>query len=112
MSGEYGTIASRAAFREELRRAIAMASKLVAKYPAHPAFQVIGKQLDVMQKTTDGRDPSEDERQSIDVGLVVVRELEGWREEDVFELGQAIHPLAAFYEDWPTDEDARREALG
>ncbi len=110
--GEYGDIASRDAFRKKLDGAIGLTKKLLTKYPGHPAFESIAMQLAEMQRTTHGRDPSEDERASIDVGLVAVRELDGFREEDVSTLDQAIHPLAAFYEDWPTDEVAAREASG
>lgn len=110
--GEYGDIASREAFKKDLVRALDLNDALLKKYPGNPTFQSIALQLAEMQRTTQTRDPSEDERESIDVGLVFVRELEGWQDPDVSDLGQLIHPLASFYEDWPTDEVAAREAAG
>ena len=110
--GEYGDIASRAAFQKDLEKAIALTEKLKKTYSGSPSFESISLQLAEMQRTTDARDPSEDERKKIDVGLVVVRELEGVEDEDVAALGKLVHPLAAFYEDWPTDEVAAREAAG
>ncbi len=110
--GEYGDIASRAAFHADLDKCIALSDKLKNKFPGHPGLESISPQLAEMQRTTTDRDPSPDERQKIDVGLVVVRELEGWPDDDVMTLGQLIHPVAAFYEDWPTDEVAAREAAG
>jgi hypothetical protein len=108
--GEYGDIASRSAFRKKVDEALERTKKLLETYPAHPAFESILMQLTEMKRSTDGRDPDERERGSLDVGLVAVRELDGFRDEDVTALDQLIHPLAAFYEDWPTDDVAAREA--
>ncbi len=112
MSGEYGDIDSRARFRTVLGEAIALAEKILKRYPKGPALGNVANQLRAMKRFTDGRDPTEEERESIDVGLVAVRELEDFDDGEVAKLAEMIHPLAAFHEDWPTDEEAAAEARG
>jgi hypothetical protein len=59
-----------------------------------------------MRKWSDnGREPSETERQSIDVGLIAVREFPE-KDEETFELSEKLSELSNYFEDWPSDKKA------
>jgi hypothetical protein len=106
----YGDIDSRGAFQKKLDAAIAEAARLLGLYAQNPALTSVLEKLRAMKASSERRDPTEDERRRVDVGVVVVRDLDGWPDPDVAKFGRTVHPLAAFYEDWPTDEEAAREA--
>ena len=110
MAGGYGEINSRTDFFRVLGEATDLARRILASSPDYEVMQRIEAELTAMKQwTDDGREPSEEERQSIDVGLVAVRELEGGSYE--FEqLAGKLHILNAYFEDWPTDAQAAGEA--
>ena len=111
MQGEYGDIESRAHFRATLDDVLALAKECARRYPDNDAIASILAQLEAMKKATaDGRDPPPDEREGYDAGLLAVRELDGTPDKEVGDLADAIHPVVAFFEDWPTDEEARAAA--
>jgi hypothetical protein len=113
MQGEYGDIESRTRFRATLDEVLALARECARRYPESDAIASVLAQLEAMKKATDkGRDPPPEEREGFDAGLVAIRELEGTADKEVGDLAEAIHPVVAFYEDWPTDEEARAAAGG
>jgi hypothetical protein len=106
MAGVYGEINSWADYHRVLREATNLTRRLLAASPTNVVMQVIQKQLEAMKRWTDnGRDPTESERTSIDVGLIAVRELS---EADgaAQELSSRLMALNSYFEDWPTDEKA------
>ena len=56
-----------------------------------------------------GRAPSDTERQSIDVGLVALRELEPAETLDEQELVTGLHELNFYFENWPEDPNAEAD---
>ena len=83
-----------------------MARRILASSPDYEVMLRIEKELAAMKQWTDeGREPTQDERQSIDVGLIAVRELEGGPYE-LQQLADKLHVLNAYFEDWPTDQQA------
>jgi hypothetical protein len=105
--GEYGTIDSRAKFRATLKQTLDLAADCAKKYPDNAAIESIHAQLQAMKRATDnGRDPPPNEREGFDAGLVAIRDLDGTPDKEVGDLAEAIHPVVAFFEDWPTDAAA------
>ena len=91
---------------ELLLEALEIVRRILAGSSDYPALQRTQKQLEAMQKwTANGREPSERERRSIDVGLVAAREFDGERGE-LGQLAQKLFALNNYFEAWPTDEEA------
>jgi len=106
MAGDYGEINSRADFHRVLGEATGIARRLLEGSPGYEVMLRIVTELEAMKQWTEGgRQPTDDERHRIDVGLVAVRELDGaggeWQE-----LAQKLFALDSYFEDWPTDEQA------
>jgi hypothetical protein len=111
MQGEYGDIDSRAKFRSVLDEVLGLAKECARRYPDNGAIESITAQLESMKaKTANGKDPPPEEREGYDAGLVAIRELDSTPDKEVGDLVDAIHPLVAFFEDWPTDEQAKAAA--
>jgi hypothetical protein len=106
MAGVYGEIDSRAGFHRVLREATEIAQRVLAPHPENAVMARIGRELEAMKRWTDnGREPTESERKSIDVGLIAVRELSG-ATDDVGDLADKLSSLNNYFEDWPTDAEA------
>jgi hypothetical protein len=106
MAGVYGEIDSRADFHRVLGEATDIVRGILAQSPNDDVMLRIQMELEAMGKwTADGREPSQDERTIIDIGLVAVRELDG-----APGVGQdfldKLHVLNSYFEDWPTDQEA------
>jgi hypothetical protein len=113
MTGEYGNLDSRAKFRATLKQTLDLATECARRYPGNTALGSIQAQLTAMKRATDnGRDPAPNEREGFDAGLVAIRDLDGTPDKEVGDLAEAIHPIVAFYEDWPTDAAAKAAASG
>lgn len=112
--GEYGDLDSRAAFRARVAELVKTSAAMAKKHAdLGDPISAIHEELQAMQRATaNGRDPSQDEREGLESGLIAIRELEGAPDEDVTDLADAIHPVVAFFEDWPTDEEAAAAAGG
>lgn len=107
MAGEYGEIDSRADFHRVLGEAQKMIGDLLRANPKFPPFEVIDTELDAMWRwTQNDREPTEDERKSIDIGLIAVRELDNSGDENIEALVSKLHALNNYFEDWPTDDEA------
>lgn len=110
---EYGDIASRAAFRGRVAELVALSVSCASRHPDIPGLAKVRDELLEMQRATSGgRDPTADERADLDAGLIAIRDLAGAPDDDVARLADAIHPVVAFYEDWPTDDQAALAASG
>ena len=53
-----------------------------------------------------GREPSADERQKVNVGLIAMRELDADRQDDSGLLARKLYALDNYFTEWPTDEQA------
>jgi hypothetical protein len=105
MAGVYGEINSRADYHRLLRQAAQVA---VSRNPSDMTMQRIRKQLDAMRLWSDNdREPTENERRSIDVGVIAALELDA-ATGDAKELANTLYALNNYFEDWPTDEEAAR----
>ena len=106
MGGVYGEINSRADYERILQQATQITSRQLELQPKNPVMQRIAKELESMKKWSEnGHEPSESERQSIDVGLIALREFEGVTG-DIAELADKLSMLNNYFEDWPSDEKA------
>jgi hypothetical protein len=106
MAGEYGEIDSRVGYYRMLGEAIDLVQSILTRRPNDEKMQLIFEELNAMRRwSADGRIPTDEERGSINVGLVAVRELsEATGEES--ELVKKLFALNNYFEDWPTDQEA------
>ena len=106
MAGEYGEINSSAAFHRLLGESIEVVQRLLSKTPGDELMQLIFEELNAMRRwSTNGRVPTDDERGSIDVGLLAARDFSDAQGEKG-ELVQMLFALNNYFEDWPSDEEA------
>ena len=106
MAGDYGEINSRVDFHRVLGEALDAVRNILAGTPDFEVMQRIAQELEAMEEwSKDGRTPSDEERGSIDIGLVAVRELDG-APFPVGDLTERLSELNNYFEDWPTDEEA------
>jgi hypothetical protein len=106
VAGVYGEINSRADFHRALGEATDIVRGILAQSPDDAVMLRIQMELEAMGKwTADGREPSPDERGSIDIGLVAVRELDG-EPGGPQDFLDKLYALNSYFEDWPTDEEA------
>lgn len=107
MAGVYGEIDSRADFDRILHDAIARSKRYVAQTPRWDPIEVIDTQLDaVLRWTSAGRQPTEQERESIDMSLIASRELLPTDDADMQRFVDELTWLHNYFEDWPTDDAA------
>ena len=105
MAGVYGSINSRADFFGVLDRAIAEGKAFQAKYAGDATIDTIVRQLESVKSwSANGRTPTEDERESIDIGVRAARELEG--DVETYQWSRLLYSLDAYIEDWPSDDEA------
>ena len=106
MAGVYGEINSRADFHRVLGEATATVRGMLAASPRNPVMERIQKQLQAMARWTENRrEPTESERRNIDVSLIAARELA--EDGETGKLAERLSCLNNYFEDWPTDEEAR-----
>jgi len=106
MGGLYGEIDSRADFDRVLKEARTITRRLLRASPDNPAIAAIDTQLDAMERWAAGGEPTRDERERINVGLVAVRELDADRQDDSGELARKLCVLDNYAREWPTDDQA------
>lgn len=106
MAGEYGEIHSRVDYERILGEATELVKGFLTKSPDYEVMQRIARELEAMKRWSEGgREPTEGERESIDIGLLAVREFADGPEE-LAELSEKLFELNNYFEDWPTDEEA------
>jgi hypothetical protein len=107
MAGVYGEIDSRADFYRVLQEARAITRRMLQARPDNQPIEVIDTQLDAMERwTANGRDPAKAERDTINIGLVAVRELSEVDAAIVKTLVAKLYALNNYFDDWPTDDEA------
>jgi hypothetical protein len=106
MGGVYGEINSRTAFERVLGEAVGIAKRILGS-GRNPVIEVVVEQLHVMARASEGgREPSEAERRTVNVGLIAVRELDADRQDDSGLLAGKLYALDNYFREWPTDEQA------
>jgi hypothetical protein len=86
---------------------VSLTRKLLGSAPLDEALEVIDTQLDAMSRwVAGGREPTADERSSINIGLVAVRELATTDDNEISVLASWLSELNNYFEDWPTDDVA------
>ena len=99
------TFDSRAGFFDALDRAIVDSRQLVGA-PPFPPLESIIVQLQYMKLwTANGREPTREERRSITIGRIVVRELEPAATDELYAYGELIHELSFYFKLWWSDAD-------
>jgi hypothetical protein len=94
-------IRTRRDFHSILMETLTLAKQLRASFPTFPPFQNVVRQLDAMAAwTANDRVPSDDERSSIDVALVAVRDLESDPDPKVQALCNRLFALSAFFDNF------------
>ena len=107
MAGVYGAIDGRQDFFHVLSAAQSTLSSLGANASADPTLASVRRQLDtIAQWTANGRTPTEDERTSIDMGLLAARELENSGDPRITQWAEQLQWLNNYFEDWPSDDEA------
>jgi hypothetical protein len=92
-------IKNRDDFFATLARARAKLAARAAADPRYPLWASMIRQLDAMaQWTANGRIPTDEERDKITVGTLVVRELEPIEEIELYKLGQDLHELQYYFQ--------------
>lgn len=92
-------ITSRDAFRQVLADTLARFRQLHAETPDFAPYANIIRQLEAMSRWTDhGRSPTSDERKSIDVALVAVRELEADPDLLTQDLSNRLYELNDYFD--------------
>jgi hypothetical protein len=106
MAGIFGEINSRADYYRVLAGAADIVRGILARTPNNGVMLRIQKELEAMKRWSAGtREPSEDERNSIDLGLIAAREFEG-ATGILKDLANKLFALNNYLEAWPTDLEA------
>lgn len=99
-------IKTRGEFYEVLGRTREMAVERGAGSPL-PMHDSIVAQLDAMRAwTANGRTPTPEERDSIDIGLRAIREMDPPMDDVEAEYAECLVQLAGYFEEWPDDRPA------
>jgi hypothetical protein len=95
-------LTNRADFFEVLKRTRVEVERMVANDPAAGPLQSVAAQLAAMKsQTAQGRNPTEDERDAITIGLIAARELEPPTSEAMGDLIERLHELNGYFREWP-----------
>jgi hypothetical protein len=107
MAGVYGRLNSRADFFRVLAKALDTARRGLAIEPRSRTTQIALRQLEAMQAwTANGRAPTADEQNRIDVGVLAGRELSDTGRPETEEWVQQLTELDNYFQGWPTDTEA------
>jgi hypothetical protein len=99
-------ITSRHDFQLALDEALVKIGELVRHAPKFQPYQEIEIQLDAMKRwTANGREPTEDERKSINIGLTIIRELDPQPDLDMYERQELFKACHHYFRQWPADGD-------
>lgn len=97
-------IRTRQEFFEALEQARAEAERLAARTPGFRPYEAILEQLEAMQGwTAGGRTPTDEERDSISIGLIAVRELDPEPDPAMDTFIHRLHELNGYFAEWPPD---------
>jgi hypothetical protein len=105
MAGSFEQINNRQDFQRELDRARVLCAKYLGELPGNPTLLVVDQQLEYFQTLMRaGRNPTRDERKSIDMGTRMIREFESGYDEDFYKFKKLISVLDLYIEFWPSDK--------
>jgi len=103
-------IKSRDDFFRVLDDALKKIADRVIKDPSFEPFGAIENQLDAMKRwTAGGREPSEAERQWVDIGVISIRDLEPSETVEEADFSNSLHELNYYFANWPDDPDVPAE---
>lgn len=108
MAGWYGDkINSRREFLEELARAQAIVATLTRRLPGELPLRDAARQVvDIEQWTANGRTPTYEERDSVNLAIVLFKEYEMTDDGDILAL-RSMAPWITYYAKfWPDDRTA------
>ncbi|HMY21418.1 MAG TPA: hypothetical protein PKA58_34080 [Polyangium sp.] len=95
-------LTNRPDFFEVLEQTRLEVENLAARGSGHGPMKSVAVQLEVMKRqTAGGRNPTEDERDAITIGLIAVRELEPPSSESMADLIERLHELNGYFREWP-----------
>lgn len=95
-------LTNRSDFFEVLEQTRLEVETLAARSSGHGPMKSIAVQLGEMKRqTAGGRNPTEDERDAITIGLIAVRELEPPSSESMADLIEILHELNGYFREWP-----------
>jgi len=89
-------------FRVELDLTLQVARDLCASIPDYEVYQRIRREREAMREwTADGRTPTAEERERIDIGVLAVRELEPVEDATIDEFCGHLHSRNYAFDFWP-----------
>ncbi|EYF05456.1 hypothetical protein [Chondromyces apiculatus] len=94
-------IASREEFFRMLAETSAELDDLVKREPTHPCWRGIQEQLRAMTFWSAQGDPTPEQQGRINIGLIVVRELEPAETPELADLNSRLHLLNYAWRYWP-----------
>jgi len=95
-------LTNRTDFFDVLELTLVEAEERASKGPGFGPMQSVADQLKKMKsQTTGGRNPTEDERDAITIGLIAVREFEPPETENMADFIARLHELNGYFREWP-----------
>ncbi len=95
-------LTNRADFFDVLEQTRVEAEALAARGSGFGPMKSVAKQLEEMKRqTANGRNPTEDERDAVTIGLIAVREFEPPTSESMADLIERLHELNGYFREWP-----------
>ncbi len=99
-------IQTRDDFLRVLADEVDRARRLEAEVPGLPLFGSLRRQLEAIQQwTADGREPTKDERKSIQMGMLIARELNPAPTDELEDFGGRVQELEFYFKHWRSDAD-------
>jgi hypothetical protein len=99
-----GSMANRKAFFDCLTETLGEIRRLRQVEANHPYWPMIQRQLEAIQQwTANSREPTIEERSSIQIGVLVERELEPPDNEDLADLNKRLKAVNLYFQIWPPD---------
>jgi hypothetical protein len=94
-------IQSRDEFQSTLAATAAEMDDLAKREPAYPVWGNLQRQLQAMKQWSAAGDPTPEQRQRINIGLVAARELEPPPTPELQDLVDRLHQLSYAWRHWP-----------
>jgi hypothetical protein len=101
---QYKSLSSRADFFLTLDEAIKKTLDLLRQVPKDPHLDSIFTQLEAIKSWTNGgREPTESERKSLTIGVILAREFEPAQTDEMQEWADKVREVAGYFRDWMDD---------
>lgn len=101
---EFKYIKSRRDFFVALDEALKRTRALLALSPVDPNLASVLKQLEaIMNWTANGREPTKQERESLTVGRILVREFEPAQTDEIESWMKIVGEVVGYFDDWLDD---------